>query len=111
MKNLRLVVVDEELAVVLTLRDLQHIQELIRNKRFDWYRNERQAIMDQEDVLLEAIRRRAYELYEERGGEPGLAEQDWFRAEAEVLSRNKVQQVPQPVEPVSTAEHVDFPAA
>jgi hypothetical protein len=32
----------------------------------------------------ERIRRRAYELYEERGREEGHAEEDWLRAEAEV---------------------------
>ncbi len=31
------------------------------------------------------IRQRAYELYEKRGREDGHAEQDWLRAEAEVL--------------------------
>jgi hypothetical protein len=31
------------------------------------------------------IRRRAYELYEKRGCEDGHAEEDWLRAEAEVL--------------------------
>lgn len=31
------------------------------------------------------VRRRAYELYEERGREDGHAEEDWMRAEAEVL--------------------------
>ena len=34
----------------------------------------------------ERVRRRAYELYEERGREHGHAEEDWFRAEAEILS-------------------------
>jgi len=32
------------------------------------------------------IRERAYELYEGRGCEPGRDEQDWFRAEREVLN-------------------------
>jgi len=31
------------------------------------------------------IRERAYELYEERGRQDGHAEEDWLRAEAEVL--------------------------
>jgi len=31
------------------------------------------------------IRERAYELYENRGREPGQDEQDWFRAEREIL--------------------------
>jgi hypothetical protein len=37
--------------------------------------------------LEEEIRRRAYELYELRGREDGYAEEDWTRAEREVLSR------------------------
>jgi Protein of unknown function (DUF2934) len=37
---------------------------------------------------LEAeIRLRAYELYQQRGCEPGQDEQDWLAAEREVLSR------------------------
>jgi hypothetical protein len=36
--------------------------------------------------LEEEIRRRAYELYELRGREDGFAEEDWTRAEREVLS-------------------------
>ena len=31
------------------------------------------------------IRERAYELYENRGREPGQDEQDWLRAEQEIL--------------------------
>lgn len=34
------------------------------------------------------IRRRAYELYEERGGRDGSAADDWLAAEREVLSRD-----------------------
>ena len=37
--------------------------------------------------LEEEIRRRAYELYELRGREDGFAEEDWTRAEREVLAR------------------------
>jgi hypothetical protein len=33
------------------------------------------------------IRDRAYELYESRGRESGQEEQDWFRAEQEILKR------------------------
>jgi hypothetical protein len=33
------------------------------------------------------IRRRAYEFYCERGGQHGLHEADWYRAESELLSR------------------------
>ena len=33
------------------------------------------------------IKERAYELYESRGREPGQDEQDWLRAEQELLKR------------------------
>jgi hypothetical protein len=40
-------------------------------------------------VELESeIRRRAYELYADRGYTDGLHEQDWLEAERQVLSRN-----------------------
>lgn len=35
------------------------------------------------------IRERAYELYESRGREPGQDEQDWFRAEREILNQHR----------------------
>ena len=35
----------------------------------------------------EEIRRRAYELFQERGGEHGRHHEDWLRAEAEVRAR------------------------
>jgi hypothetical protein len=38
-------------------------------------------------VSEEEIRRRAYELYQQRGGTDGLHEDDWFRAETELLGR------------------------
>jgi hypothetical protein len=41
------------------------------------------------EALQEEIRQRAHQLYEERGREPGYAEQDWLRAEAEVLARRR----------------------
>ncbi len=37
--------------------------------------------------LEEEIRRRAYELYLERGGTPGNENEDWIAAEREVRSR------------------------
>ena len=37
--------------------------------------------------LEEEIRRRAYELFQERGGVPGAENEDWLRAEREILSR------------------------
>jgi hypothetical protein len=35
----------------------------------------------------EQVRRRAYELYEARGGEDGHALDDWLRAEAEITDK------------------------
>jgi hypothetical protein len=40
-----------------------------------------------QDEIESQIRRRAYELFEERGRREGFAHQDWTSAEAEVLSR------------------------
>ena len=37
--------------------------------------------------IQEEIRTRAYELYLERGGQDGFDQQDWSRAEAEILSK------------------------
>ena len=37
--------------------------------------------------LEEQIRQRAYELYEERGRQDGFQQEDWSRAEAEVLAK------------------------
>ncbi len=37
----------------------------------------------------DAIRERAYELYESRGREPGQEEQDWLRAEHEILNAER----------------------
>lgn len=36
----------------------------------------------------ELIRRRAYELFKQRNGNNGSPEEDWFRAEAEILGRS-----------------------
>ena len=47
------------------------------------------------EALQEEIRQRAHEIYEERGREPGYDEQDWLRAEAEVLARHRVHEVPE----------------
>jgi hypothetical protein len=39
------------------------------------------------ETLEEEIRRRAYELYEQRGCTPGRESDDWLLAEQEVVSR------------------------
>jgi len=40
-------------------------------------------------AIEEEIRLRAYELYEERGRQDGYQEEDWARAETEILSRRQ----------------------
>lgn len=40
-------------------------------------------------VFEEEIRLRAYEIYEERGREDGFQDEDWSRAEMEVLARHR----------------------
>ena len=39
------------------------------------------------ELSEEAIRNRAYQIYEERGCEPGYELDDWFQAEADVLGK------------------------
>jgi Protein of unknown function (DUF2934) len=41
-------------------------------------------------VTEEAIRKRAYELYEQRGREDGYALDDWLAAENEIINPNEV---------------------
>jgi hypothetical protein len=47
------------------------------------------AMMPDTIPSQDRIRERAYELYEGRGREPGRDEQDWFRAEQEILNRKR----------------------
>lgn len=48
----------------------------------------RNAVIEGNEAMnLDEVRRRAYELYEERGGIPGNDAEDWFRAEQELRSR------------------------
>ena len=42
-----------------------------------------------QDRTQDRTRERAYELYESRGREHGQAEQDWLRAEQEILKRKR----------------------
>jgi Protein of unknown function (DUF2934) len=44
------------------------------------------ALAEPPRAAEDEVRRRAYELYEERGGEQGHDWDDWFRAEQEVRS-------------------------
>jgi hypothetical protein len=47
------------------------------------------AIMSDPAPSQDVIRARAYELYENRGHEPGQDEQDWLRAEREILNAER----------------------
>ncbi len=47
------------------------------------------ALMPESVPSQEKIRARAYELYQGRGREPGQDEQDWLRAEREILNRER----------------------
>jgi hypothetical protein len=46
-----------------------------------------QVVMMPNTPSQDTIRAKAYELYESRGREPGQDEQDWFRAEQEIVER------------------------
>lgn len=45
----------------------------------------RKAATRQETDLQTRIAQRAYQFYEQRGYAPGSADEDWFRAEREIL--------------------------
>jgi len=45
------------------------------------------ATNDRYPGLQEEIRQRAYELYEARGRQDGFEEEDWIRAETEILAK------------------------
>ena len=45
------------------------------------------AMIEQKELSKEEIAQRAYELYVQRGGEPGKDVEDWVRAEKELNSR------------------------
>ena len=38
-------------------------------------------------TLVENVKRRAYEIYQKRGGRPGHEQDDWLQAEKEVLNQ------------------------
>jgi hypothetical protein len=53
----------------------------------------RNAVIEGASAIdADEVRRRAYEIYEERGGQHGLHEDDWYRAEQEIRARNNNQQ-------------------
>ena len=46
-----------------------------------------QPVKAQSLSVQDRIRIRAYELYEQRNGEPGDPDDDWYRAEAEITAK------------------------
>ena len=50
---------------------------------------ERVATESNASIDMEAVRRRAYELYEQRGRLDGFHEQDWYTAEQELRGRKQ----------------------
>ena len=58
-------------------------------KRIEQGRPNQNARLDSPEVE-ESIRRRAYEIYEQRGKTDGLEIQDWLQAEKEVLRKKEV---------------------
>ena len=57
--------------------------------------NQAAVVRDNRAENENAIRRRAYELYEERGREDGRSEEDWLRAEAELAGKPSAPEVGQ----------------
>jgi len=51
------------------------------------------ALPPRRDPLTEAIARRAYELFLERGGEHGLDVEDWLQAERELIEAARARSV------------------
>jgi hypothetical protein len=41
------------------------------------------------DVREQAVRKRAYEIYEQRAGAPGSPVEDWLQAESEILDNTR----------------------
>lgn len=59
------------------------------------------------DKVQEQVARRAYELFQARGGEHGYHIADWLQAEKEIMSKQpKVSASVKPVAPVKTSEAV-----
>ena len=69
-----------------SLREKQNRDAMPSEQRIPDPRNQDQR--NQADVIIEEeIRIRAYELFEQRGRQEGFHDEDWSRAEAEVLAK------------------------
>jgi len=40
-------------------------------------------------TLVENVKKRAFELYQKRGGKPGNDQDDWYMAEKEIMSQSQ----------------------
>jgi hypothetical protein len=70
------------------LRELADVQIALEKAQqdFDVLRTAVQMCADNEsEIVAEAVRRRAYKLYERRGYRDGFDRDDWLQAEAEIL--------------------------
>src|SRR5580700_8640402 len=56
-----------------------------RMKGTELLTHSREEILDQLLQIYDGIARRAFEIFESRGGSPGHDLEDWFRAESELL--------------------------
>ena len=54
-------------------------------KAMPWLQETAGGLLEQMKKLYDGVARRAYHLFEARGGEPGKPLEDWLRAEAELL--------------------------
>ena len=70
--------------------------------------------MNRQDTLEEAIRLRAYQLYQVRGSEDGHDQDDWLAAEVEIMALYSAPAVPESAggleEPVQTPAEPILPA-
>jgi F-type H+-transporting ATPase subunit b len=80
----------------------QGVDELLKTKE----QSEAQSQAKKPSVLTQQIGKRAYELYEEHGRNPGHATEDWKEAEREIrqASLDPVQTGPKPEEPKPEAK-------
>ena len=61
------------------------------NKVIDHQEKSRFPVFQEIEQRMEAVRRRAYELFEGRGGEVGRELEDWLRAENDVFGETSVE--------------------
>jgi hypothetical protein len=67
--------------------------------------------MNRQDTLEEAIRVRAYQLYQARGSEDGHDQDDWLAAEAEIMALYSAPSVPSSAVGLGEAQASADPAA